>query len=94
MTRRIWKYKIGPHLRTFHEMPCGAIFRYIDLQDNEPHAWFEVDPDAPRVRCSFDIVLTGGNVEDWRGSYIGSVQTAEGYLLHVYYQEVAHVVSE
>lgn len=76
--RAIYKYPIGN--ATTHEIPDGK-FLCVQMQNQEPHVWFEVDPSAKPVPRRFHIVGTGHAFEG--GTYLGTVQSPP-FVWHVY----------
>ena len=83
--RRIYKYKLQPHLRNIINMPKGSILRFIDEQDGDVYVWAEVEPDAGTVKRKLLVIPTGFQSIPKGTVYIGSCQVrAEGLVWHVY----------
>lgn len=77
--KRVFKYPIG--IRTTLELPIGAKFLDVQLQNDDAHMWFEVDPDAKTEPRKFFIVGTGHEFNG--GKYLGTFQNGP-FVWHVY----------
>lgn len=83
--RTIHKYevKIDDHVQI--KMPIGAIVRCVDRQRDRVCMWAEVETSMHEVTYNFRIFGTGHRIpEDFRGSYIGTVQLHNSLVFHIY----------
>lgn len=71
MTKTIFKYPMG--IATTHEMPEGAEFLDVQMQDQNIIAWFMVLADNKRVPRKFHIYGTGQEIPMDK-CYLGTVQ--------------------
>lgn len=77
----IWKYSLGtPDVSI--GVPKGARVLCVQLQNNKPTLWMEVNPTNPEERRHFVTVPTGDGVPT--GKYIGTVQFSNGLVFHTY----------
>lgn len=87
--RVVWKYTIpvAPSSATVpnvHGVPSGARLLHVAEQFGDITLWFEVDPDAPKVRRGWLLVGTGHSIDDHL-TYVGTTLHRGGALvLHVY----------
>lgn len=84
----IWKY-IVPKSETFkHQIPKGAKFLSVQLQDNEPQMWFLVDSKVEMEERKFFVALTGQEIpKDLAdlSEYLETVQISGGAIvLHLF----------
>lgn len=88
-SRTVWKYPIDMRVLALHntasfalEMPQAWAPLLVDMQDDTPCLWAEVDPSAPPTRYEFRITGTGSEVPpDHR--HVGSWQQ-HGFVWHLY----------
>lgn len=85
----IWKYplKFGDARRVVLEMPYGAKLLCLQLQNEEPCLWAQVDPTGKTVERTFAAYLTGQTLPDDPQSYVGTFQVSNAwgiFVLHVY----------
>jgi hypothetical protein len=89
VTRTVWKYAIpvvpsSATVPTVKAVPSGARFLHVAEQFGDITLWFEVDPDAPKVRRGWLLVGTGHPFDEHL-TYVGTTLHAGGSLvLHVY----------
>ena len=83
----VWKYAIPQPLmdRFTVVMPEGAKVLCIQLQYGRPCLWALVDAAAKVEERRFYIVVTGHDADGVENmTYIGTFQTAEDLVLHVF----------
>lgn len=83
----IWKYKVvitGSPQEI--DMPQGARVLCVQVQDDAPHIWVEVDPQRMEIeRRSFYVTGTGLPLPLNTLSYIGTFQLFNGeFVGHLY----------
>lgn len=87
MTRSIWKFQI-PFPATKLDptfivtLPRGWKFLTVQIQNDLPMIWFEVEPKAPMAAEIFVVTGTGHPFDDNR-IYLGTWQEAP-YVWHLY----------
>ncbi len=72
MKKVIWKYPMG--IVTTYEMPDGAEFLDVQIQDGVACAWFLVDPSRCQAPRKFKIYGTGHPIP-MRETYLGTYQS-------------------
>ena len=86
--RVIWKYPIRSSGRDV-QVPAGALFLSVQLQDDVVTVWMECDPTADWENRRFVVRMTG---EEWQSDgsemYLGTVQRGP-IVLHVYEERIA-----
>lgn len=83
----IWKYPLVIRGAQEIEMPIGAQFLCVQVQQDKPCIWAQVDPDAGAAVYQVFLVGTGHEVETQvskRARYLGTVQMPYGLVFHVY----------
>jgi hypothetical protein len=84
MSKVIYKYAIdGVGFTTQHEMPKGAEFLYVDLQNDTPQAWFLIDPSVDRTTFRLFKVYGTGHKIPMRERYLGTYQQPP-YVWHLF----------
>lgn len=69
------------------DLPEGAQFLSLQMQDNDPQMWFRVDDSRPQRRQVFGVCGTGNKIHDSVAAapFLGTFQLSEGALvLHVF----------
>ena len=84
VSRRIQKYRLMPGTPIPLDLPRDAIFRAVGSQDDGPVLWFEVETTATLERREFFVYGTGHAIIEDGLSYLGTTQTDEGLVWHVY----------
>ncbi len=84
----IWKFPLNTMDLTVL-MPKGAEVLTVQMQGQLPRnrvtLWALVDPGAEPVPRTFAIIGTGEEYETQRPvTYVGTVQTVEGFVWHVF----------
>ncbi|MGD9850139.1 MAG: hypothetical protein AB7T38_02610 [Nitrospirales bacterium] len=85
--RTIWKYMV-PATDVFSlDLPEGAVFLSLHVQQGHPRMWFLVDPEKPRDGRIFSVVGTGHDFpyagDDFR--FLGTFLVGDGVLVfHVF----------
>jgi len=80
----IWKFPLTITDEFDMVLPEGATFLSAQLQNNEPMAWFLLDPAAPMVTTPFRIAGTGHPVPDHdRLRYLTTFQK-DGLVWHLF----------
>lgn len=80
--RVIHKFRLPSDSRSRVRIPKGATILHLDVQNDWPQIWAEVDPAAPKVLRAFNTAATGTSVPT--GEYLGSFQLRGGFVGHVY----------
>ena len=95
MRRVIYKYAIGK-LGGSILVPRGSTILTVQLQDERPVVWINVPilGDAERARLGdialdFYLVHTGETLPSTLLHYVGTLQCANGIVLHVLVREVS-----
>lgn len=85
MEKTIWKFELsGDHVQQV-EMPDGAAIVCLQLQGGSPCIWAMVNPEANRVKRTFEIFGTGHPVPEATRMYVGTYQIYGGSLVfHVF----------
>lgn len=82
MEKRIFKYTIEREAFPQIEMPQGAEILCVQTQNGTPCIWALVEPNAPVIKRSFEILATGQIVnETVSRKYIGTFQLDGGRLV-------------
>ncbi len=77
--RTIHKYLLAETI----EMPAGASVLTVQMQNDQPYIWAEVDTDRPMETRHFEIVGTGHAISSLSIDYVGTVQ-AGPLVWHIY----------
>ena len=82
---RIWKYQLEITGLTFLDIPKGAEFLSMQVQNGLPCMWFLVENEQERERRVFVVKTTGAELWEDPGvqRYIGTFQTG-GFVGHVF----------
>lgn len=88
MAKTIWKFPIViTDLQTV-PLPDGAKVLTVAEQRGDLCLWAEVNPDAPKVKRTFEVFGTGHPMHTDMGverGYVGTAQTEGGsFVWHVY----------
>ena len=75
----IWKYVIYPDT-TYLDIPSGAEFLTLQVQNETPCLWFRVNPNNETNKIELTIVGTGWNLESG-GYYVGTFQLVKDNLV-------------
>lgn len=86
MSQVVWKYQLYNSL-VFFRMPKDSKILCVQMQDNVPTIWVLCDPDADKRPYQFIVVPTGAPIEYKIRSYIGSVQSEDGLVFHIFETE-------
>lgn len=89
--RCIFKYHLEVGLNPI-DMPLGAKGLCVMMQKNRATLWVEahasgLTPTTPRVKKRVMVVGTGQPFSQEGFVYVGSVQTFEGFVWHVYMED-------
>ena len=80
----IFKYSLDP-TGSFIYLPAGAKILTVQVQNNQPCIWAEVDPTNYTVKRDISIIGTGHTLPKKEVTYIGTFQLFGGDLVfHVY----------
>ncbi len=84
--KKIFKYPLQTMDDQLIKMPAGAVVLTIQVQQDVPCIWAEVDPVAPIIKRRFLTVGTGHPMPDVDSAhYVGTYQIQGGALVfHVY----------
>jgi len=82
MAKVIYKYAIERLHDNVLEMPTGAEFLHVDVQDGRAVAWFMIDTTAPLSDRGFEIIGTGQAIPQGR-KYLGTYQEPP-YVWHLF----------
>lgn len=83
--KTIWKYPIHILDQAIKiEMPEKASVIYVDIQNELPHIWVEVNPHATKEIRRFATFGTGHGITE-KSIYLGSYQKFNGVFVgHIY----------
>jgi hypothetical protein len=82
----IYKYKLGGQQNSI-ELPLGSEVLTMQLQNGEPHIWVKLDDQVIRTETHvFNVVGTGWGLDEI-GKYIGTYQTPNMFVFHVFHEE-------
>ena len=70
----VWKF-VMEHPRSVFDVPSGALFLSVGLQDDQIVLWAEVSPSAEKEQRVFNAINTGSQLPPDRIAFIGTVQT-------------------
>lgn len=70
---KIWKFGLPPHPRAIVEMPAGAEVLSVAEQKGIVYVWALVDQTAKRVPRLISCYLTGDDVPEDPGRFLGTV---------------------
>lgn len=87
MKRRVHKYPLVIDGKATIESPFGARLVHIDVQDNKPFIWLEVNEDNRPSKRYFHSVPTGALIPDNTGKCHGTYQWdqyGKTMVCHVY----------
>jgi hypothetical protein len=81
--KQIWKYEI-PLEKSFRlDVPSHNLVLSVQMQNEVPCVWILVDPDAPKEPKLFHLYWTGVDL-GWIGKFIGTIQTPDGLVWHLF----------
>ena len=86
--KTIYKYNI--QATTTFDMTQGAKPLCVQMQDDVPMMWVELDPDAPLKLYQVLTIGTGWGIPDGylqHAQYVGTYQTAKGLVFHIYLKD-------
>lgn len=79
--KTVWKFKLASKI----QMPFGAQILSVALHEGKPVIWALVCPVEPLVIRKFNILLTGEEINDSPGRFVGTLLYDEGkYVEHVF----------
>jgi hypothetical protein len=81
---RIFKYDLQIRGTAIVPMQRGAVILHVAAQGTVPCVWASVDPNAPLESRTFSVVFTGHDDIPEDSRYLGTCQTHNGLVLHVY----------
>lgn len=89
MKNQIWKFEISPSKTTI-EMPKHSKVLSVQMQNNVPCIWAQVNPDAEKVKKHFEIFGTGHDMEcdGICREFIGTFQMHGGGLVFHLFERV------
>ena len=94
MGKRIWKFEIPITDAPKVSMPEGAQIIHVGQQrEGNITLWAIVNPDAPMLRITFQIVGTGNPMPYPLGGYIGTVHS-DPFVWHVFHLLAMEIISE
>lgn len=90
--QRIYKYEMPDSNDFYLELPIGAQFLSLQLQNGKPMMWFLIiDPaEAQSFYTHFCVVGTGQQVPSWHGvrlQYLDTIQI-DGFVWHLFQKHV------
>ena len=84
--RTIYKYPIEITDFQILKVPQNRKFLTVQVQNEKPYIWAEVDTDSPTVDINIYVFGTGHPIPPIDINYIGTVQMYEGRgVFHVYW---------
>jgi hypothetical protein len=72
MEKVIWKYQVKPRFDL--DLPEDALVLSVQVQGEEAQMWVLLDPEAPKVKRTFDAIPTGRRFDASHMHYIGTFQ--------------------
>jgi len=82
----VWKFSIPIQDEFSLEMPTGAEFLHVAIQDGTPKMWMMVDPTANKKFYKFRLVGTGHPIKLFRPfgglSHLGTFMVLDGKLVY------------
>lgn len=85
----IWKWDVTAQKVNEIEVPRGAQFLTVQLQNGLPRVWALVDPSAPREKRKLWVMPTGAPWECRPLRYIGTFQVERQTLVFHLFEELA-----
>ena len=83
--KTIWKYELNAEGKQEIQLPLGAKFLTVQIQNDKPCLWALVDTEVPKITETILIFGTGHAVTG-EGEYLGTYQLHGGILVfHVFY---------
>jgi hypothetical protein len=83
--KTIWKFGLKVTDTQDVVMPTGAKILDLQVVDGRPYIWAIVRPDASGTEwCRFHTYGTGHVLPDEPGDYIGTYQTPNNFVYHVF----------
>ena len=85
MTRAVWKYPLplAPHTQTLRFPGASVAWVHVDMQDDTPTLWAEVDPDSEKARTATLTWFGTGHEIPGNALYVGTVQDGI-FVWHLY----------
>ena len=84
MTKQIWKYPLKG-MMTDIQMPMEAKVLTVQIQNDQPTIWAQVNPQNELETRHFTIVGTGHEFNDKDMKYIGTFQDVPGSIPFVWH---------
>jgi hypothetical protein len=88
MSKTIWKYELKVTEDQYVLMPEHSKILDLQVRDDVPHLWAEIDTDAMTYSRFFSIFKTGQYMktyEGWKREYVGTFCLRGGHhSFHVY----------
>jgi len=90
MKQAIWKYPLSPG-ENYIKMPGRARPLAVGWQGEQLCLWCVVQPGEPEKALHFFVAMTGQDLPDDPGPYVGSAESSFGIVAHVFriFKEVA-----
>lgn len=83
--RRILKYTLTMWAKQTLHLPTGAIIRSVDVVDEVPRIWVEVEDSNPLEAFSLTMVGTGTRLYGDEGEYLDTILMDGGsYVWHIH----------
>lgn len=79
----IWKYELPLSSLNNLEIPSGAKILTVQVQNNKPCIWVQVDENNTKETRTFRIYGTGHTMLDEKTTYIGTWQDGI-YVFHLF----------
>ena len=81
----IWKFPLGVTDVQVLEVPFGAKFLTVQVQNGVPCLWALVNPESGKVGRTIEVFGTGHHMDESDREYIGTFQLSGGALVfHVF----------
>ena len=83
---RIYKYylSIGHLVESVISVPSGSKLLDIGIQNGNYHAWFEVNPELPKMDFSIYCIYTGSEFNSIGLQYVKTVIESDTFVAHFY----------
>ena len=83
--RTIWKFPLAVMRNQYVQMPPGAEFLAVQMQDGYPMLWAIVETDFPFEPRDVVMYTTGCFVfPEKPGKHLGTIQLNDGTVFHVF----------
>lgn len=84
--KTIYKYELSV-AENLIELPLGSEVLTVQTQNGEPHIWVKLDDEVRETKeHGFYVVGTGWKLDEI-GEYIGTCQTPNGLVWHVFHDK-------